>query len=98
MRRRRADEKRLLKIFKALANPKRIRILRVLARGGEATVTGIIRGVGSPEPTVSRNLNILKAADLVLERRVRRWVYYRVNFEPKDKDVQAVIQLATGKN
>ena len=63
--------------FRALADPTRRQILQDLERGelaaGEIGARFSISG-----PSISRHLSILKAADLVSERRVGNRILYRL--------------------
>jgi len=56
------------KIFNALSDPIRLRILEFL-RGGEKCVCEIMPHVGISQPLVSRHLNILKNCGLVKYRK-----------------------------
>lgn len=60
---------------KALADESRIRILAAL-RQGELSVGEIVQALGLGQSRVSRHLNILAAAGLVVSRRDGRWVFY----------------------
>ncbi len=64
----------------ALAEPFRVRLLRVLARE-ELAVGEIARVLQSPQPTVSRHLKQLDAGEWVLRRRVGTATYYRMVVE-----------------
>jgi DNA-binding transcriptional ArsR family regulator len=64
--------------FNAVAEPKRRRVLDVLAQG-ERPVNGVVESLGWPQPQVSKHLGVLKAVGLVSVRRVGRQRLYRVN-------------------
>ena len=55
-------------IFKALADPTRLKILDCV-RKGEKCICEIIPHTGKSQPTVSQHLKILKIAGLVNERK-----------------------------
>jgi len=64
-------------IFKALSDPLRLRIVRLLLRNGkEAYGEELARALDIPAYRLSRHLKVLKATGLINERRVGRWVYY----------------------
>ncbi|MEW6557490.1 MAG: metalloregulator ArsR/SmtB family transcription factor [Elusimicrobiota bacterium] len=65
------------KLFKALSNSKRIKILLFLFDVGELTVSDISKELKMPFLTVSRHLLKLKAAGLVIDKRVSRNIFYR---------------------
>lgn len=66
-------------IFRALAEPTRVRILSLLLHTKEeACVCELSDGLDEPVYNVSRHLNILESAGLLTSVREGRWVYYRV--------------------
>lgn len=68
---------RVLEAFKAVAEPSRLRLLALCARG-ELTVSEVTEVVGQSQPRVSRHLKVLCAAGLLDRFREQNWVYYRV--------------------
>jgi len=64
-------------LFKALAHPARIRILELL-RSGERTVSDLQRVLEMESSTVSQQLALLRARDIVAGRKQGTSVYYRV--------------------
>lgn len=69
--------KHVLEAFKAVADPSRLRLLALCARG-ELTVTELTEVVGQSQPRVSRHLKVLCAAGLLDRFREQNWVYYRL--------------------
>ncbi|MBQ0985162.1 winged helix-turn-helix transcriptional regulator [Streptomyces sp. F63] len=74
-----ADAERMAAMFKALADPVRLRLFSKVAScaGGEACVCDI-SDVGVSQPTVSHHLKKLREAGLLTSERRGTWVYYRV--------------------
>lgn len=75
-----ADAEELAAVFKALADPVRLRIvsLVVSARAGELCACDLPDALERSQPTVSHHLAILVTAG-VLEREQRgKWAWYRV--------------------
>ncbi|HEY1923090.1 MAG TPA: metalloregulator ArsR/SmtB family transcription factor [Tepidisphaeraceae bacterium] len=66
--------------FNAIAEPKRRRVLDVLA-GGELQVNGIVKTLGWPQPVVSKHLGVLRQVGLVDVRREGRRQMYKLNAE-----------------
>lgn len=65
-------------MFKALADPVRLRLFsRVAACDGETCVCDI-QDVGVSQPTVSHHLKKLREAGLLVSERRGTWVYCRV--------------------
>lgn len=76
-----ADEAtRLAGIFKAVADPARLRLLSLIAGhdGGEACVCDLTEPLGLSQPTVSHHLKVLVEAGLVTRDKRGRWSYYAV--------------------
>ncbi len=63
-------------VFKALADPIRLRLYSRIAACGEACVCDI-QDVGVSQPTVSHHLRKLRGAGLIDCERRGTWVYYR---------------------
>ena len=64
-----------------MADPTRRAMVRTLA-AGEQTVGALADTVGQSVPMVSRHLAVLRAAQLVEERRAGRHRYYRLSPAP----------------
>jgi DNA-binding transcriptional ArsR family regulator len=65
-------------VFKALADPTRRRVLRMLA-GGERTAGDIVREFDISGPSMSHHFAVLKAADLITGRREGQQIVYSLN-------------------
>ena len=76
-------------LFKALADPTRLRILGLL-QAGEICVCDIHGSLGLPQPAVSRHLAYLRKSGLVNSRKDGLWVHYRLATLP-DNVLQAVL-------
>ena len=67
-------------LFKALADPHRIRIVNLLATTGEAVcVCDLTEPLGIAQPTVSHHLKKLVAAGLLDREQRGTWAYYSLN-------------------
>lgn len=70
----------LTRRFKALSDPKRLRILDRL-RGGERCVCELTDVLDAGQSLLSFHLKTLKDAGLVADRREGRWAHYTLNVE-----------------
>lgn len=61
--------------LKALGDPMRLRIAALLAHG-ELCVCHLVAALAAPQPTVSRQLAVLRHAGVVRARRAGGWSYY----------------------
>ncbi|MFF0148968.1 ArsR family transcriptional regulator [Amycolatopsis sulphurea] len=73
----------LAKLFKAMADPVRLRLLSLIAShsGGEACVCDLTGPFELTGPTISHHLKVLREAGLITGERRGTWVYYRVHSE-----------------
>ncbi|MFJ8310014.1 MULTISPECIES: ArsR/SmtB family transcription factor [unclassified Streptomyces] len=75
------------KVFKALGDPVRLRLLSMIASrdGGEVCVCDLTPAFGLSQPTVSHHLKLLRQAGLIDCERRGTWVYYWLLPETTDK-------------
>lgn len=69
----------ILAVLSALAEPTRLEAMRLLADGSEHCVCELMRKLGATQSRMSRHMQVLKQAGLVLDRRDAQWVRYRIN-------------------
>ncbi len=70
--------KAFIKVMKALSDPNRVKILKLLQRR-DLCVCEIQAAVGLAQPTVSKHLKILEDAGLVTYTKDGLWVNYRLS-------------------
>lgn len=68
-------------LFRALADPTRLRCLLLVQGEGELCVCELTHALGEIQPKVSRHLAQLREAGIVADRRQGLWVYYRLHTE-----------------
>ncbi len=78
-----ADAAQAAQIFKALAEPARVRLLSRIAAGGPdgVCVCDLVEPLRLSQPTVSHHLKVLNAAGLVGRERRGTWIYYSLRSE-----------------
>jgi ArsR family transcriptional regulator len=71
---------RLARMFKALGDPTRVRLLSLIAAhpGGEACICDLTEPVGLSQPTVSHHMKQLADAGLVTRDQRGKWAFYRI--------------------
>jgi ArsR family transcriptional regulator len=79
----------LSRLYKALGDDTRLRIVALLSHG-ELCVCHVEAALGLPQPTTSRHLAVLRNAGVVETRRDGSWIYYRL---ASDLEPQAQRQL-----
>lgn len=75
-----ADASDLAELFKALADPARLRLLSLIANapGGEACVCDLVAPLDRSQPTVSHHLALLVDAGLLTREKRGRWAWYQL--------------------
>src|SRR5438105_13866516 len=80
-------------VFKALADPARVRIVNVLATSGEPVcVCNLIEPLGLSQPTVSHHLKKLTEAGLLEREQRRTWAYFSLRPDAIEK-LGAVVEM-----
>lgn len=70
-------------VFQALAEPIRIRIIRLLAETGEeACLCELVDSLLEPQHKLSRHAKVLRQAGLLTSQKEGRWVYHRLAEAP----------------
>jgi ArsR family transcriptional regulator len=81
----------LLRLFRALADPTRLRLLNLMA-DQEVCVCYLVEILGLPQPKISRHLAYLRAAGLVDARRDGKWMHYKIAALP-DSGVEQMLRF-----
>jgi len=84
--------KQTVKTFKALGDPTRLRIFKLL-EGGELCVCQLMATLKMGQSRISRHLSILKEAQLIEDRRQGKWVHYRLKSPKELKNLLAVLKI-----
>ncbi|QYX80230.1 ArsR/SmtB family transcription factor [Streptomyces akebiae] len=93
----RDEAERLALMLKAIADPTRLQIFRIIERApaGEACVCDLADCLGFRQPTVSHHLKIMTEAGLLNRERRGTWSWYSVNYDGLNK-VRAILQPSVG--
>jgi ArsR family transcriptional regulator len=76
-----AEAAELAPLFKAIADPVRLRLLSMIAchEDGEACVCDLTGAFDLTAPTISHHLKVLREAGLIASERRGTWIYYWIN-------------------
>ena len=85
----------LVKVFRALSDETRIRILKVLLER-ECCVCEIMQALDISQSRASRNLGILEGAGFVKSRREGLWMVYAIDEQAMNSHVAALIEVLRG--
>lgn len=79
-------------IFKALADPVRLRILSLVATK-ELCVCMIAQVLGVSQPSVSKHLNRLRYSGIITCRKISQWCFYRLSdqFQGQCEELRAFL-------
>ncbi|MFD0053498.1 ArsR/SmtB family transcription factor [Streptomyces sp. NPDC127168] len=88
----------LAKVFKALGDPVRLRLLSLIASraGGEVCVCDLTPAFDLSQPTISHHLKLLRQAGLIDCERRGTWVYYWLVPETTDR-LASILARPTGE-
>jgi ArsR family transcriptional regulator len=78
------------KIFKALSDRNRLRILKAL-QTKNLCACEIRELLNLANSTVSQHLKILRKTGFIVEEKDRKWVNYKINSNPNDPRINAVL-------
>jgi len=70
--------KQFTKVMKALSDPNRVKVVKMLGQREALCVCEITAALGLAQPTVSKHLKVLEDAGLVESSREGAWVNYRL--------------------
>ncbi|GGR87401.1 transcriptional regulator [Streptomyces aureoverticillatus] len=88
----RDEAERLAVMLKAMADPTRLQIFRIIERApaGEACVCDLADCLGFRQPTVSHHLKIMTESGLLNRERRGNWSWYSVNYDGLNR-VRAIL-------
>jgi len=75
---RQSDADELAHAFAALADPVRLRVLSLIAAGGEVCACDLLAPLGRSQPTVSHHTKVLADAGLIKGEKRGRWVWWSI--------------------
>ena len=73
-----ADAATCARVFAALADPVRLRLLSLIADAGEVCSCDLLEPLGKSQPTVSHHTKALAEAGLITGEKHGRWVWWRI--------------------
>ena len=80
------------KVFKALCDEKRLKILEIL-QGGEQCVCKLYEPLGLPQSTLSYHLKIMCESGIVQGRQDGKWTHYRISEEGSRAAADLLVRL-----
>src|SRR5437868_11236933 len=77
-------------LFRALADPTRLRIINLIAEE-EVCVCYFTQAIAAPQPKISRHLAYLRRTGIVGARREGKWMHYRLTI-PQDSHAASILE------
>lgn len=87
--------KKTIEIFKALSDPNRLRIIKML-EARKMCVCEITNILELATSTVSKHLLILRNANLIEEEKSGKWVYHKIANADKDHKIENMQKYVSG--
>lgn len=88
--------KKFVKVMKALSDPNRVKIVKMLQTRDGRCVCELVEALGLAQPTVSKHLKVLEEAGLVEGRREGPWTNYRLDGSEGVPYAPALLELMRG--
>ena len=88
--------KEYIRVFKALSDEQRLRVLEMLC-DGELCACYLLEDLEISQPTLSHHMKILCESNIVKSRRVGRWNYYSIDEDGCSYAIKLVDAIANRK-
>ena len=75
----------LADVSRALGDETRLRILNILVERGETCVCELVETLGTTQSNVSFHLTVLKNAGLIADKKIGKWMFYRIDLETLER-------------
>ena len=81
-------------LFQSLADPTRLRLLNLLMQTDEICVCEFVDALQVPQYNISRHLRVLEEAGWLADRRLGKWIYYRISdtLKPHQRSVLEAVE------
>lgn len=80
------------KVFKALCDPKRLRILELLCQGEQCACV-LLEQLDLTQSGLSYHMKILVESRIVESRQEGKWTYYKISMQGRKDAVQLLLNL-----
>lgn len=87
------EYRELAAVSRALGDDTRLRILNILVDRGETCVCELMETLGTTQSNVSFHLTVLKNADLIRDKKIGKWMFYRVDLESAARHLETLRSL-----
>jgi ArsR family transcriptional regulator len=86
-------------LFQSVADPTRLRLLNLLLQTGEICVCELVSALDIPQCNISRHLHVLLSAGWLEDRRLGKWIYYRISekLKPHQRSMLRAVEQLRGE-
>jgi ArsR family transcriptional regulator len=91
------DLRELAAVSRALGDETRLRILKLLVERGETCVCELMETLGTTQSNMSFHLTVLKNARLIMDNKIGKWMFYRIDAEALNRQIANLRELINGK-
>jgi ArsR family transcriptional regulator len=89
--------RQLAAVNRALGDETRLRILNMLVERGETCVCELMETLGTTQSNMSFHLTVLKNARLITDKKIGKWMFYRIDLEALNRQIASSRELFNGK-
>ena len=81
-------------LFQSLADPTRLRLLNLLTQTDQICVCELVDALEVPQYNISRHLHVLAESGWLADRRLGKWIYYRISdkLKPYQRSVLEAVE------
>jgi ArsR family transcriptional regulator len=80
-----SELRELAAVGRALGDETRLRILSILVERGETCVCELMEPLATTQSNVSFHLTVLKNAGLIGDKKIGKWMFYRIDLEALER-------------
>ncbi len=91
-----SEFRELAAVSRALGDETRLRILNILVERGETCVCELMETLGTTQSNVSFHLTVLKNAHFITDKKIGKWMFYRIDPESSKRHL-AVLRAMFNK-
>ena len=85
-----SELRELAAVSRALGDETRLRILNLLVERGETCVCELMEMLATTQSNVSFHLTVLKNAGLIGDKKIGKWMFYRIDLESLGRHLATV--------
>ena len=87
----------LAAVSRALGDEMRLRILNLLVERGETCVCELMETLGTTQSNISFHLTVLKNAGLIADKKIGKWMFYRIDLKAVARQLTSLRALFNKK-